>query len=71
MTVKVNLRTQCYRCQKYEHLANLCPSQNKTLLVEILIEDEEEDGLEVTVHQQDDKSDASVKNCEFNGCIGL
>jgi len=37
--------------------------------VEVLIEDVEEDRLEVTVHQQDDDSDASVEECEFNGCV--
>ena len=30
---------------------------------------EEEDNLEVVVHQKDDDSDASVEECEFNGCI--
>jgi len=37
--------------------------------MEVPIEDvEEENGLEVVVHQQDD-SDASTEECEFNGCI--
>ena len=30
--------------------------------------EEEENSLEVTVHQQDDL-DASAEECEFNGCI--
>ena len=38
--------------------------------MEVPIEDiEEEDGGEVTVHQQDDDSDASVEEYEFNECI--
>jgi len=38
--------------------------------VKVLIKDiEEEDDVEVTVHQQDDDSDASAEECEFNGCI--
>ena len=45
--MKVNPRTQCYRCQGYGHLASQCPSQTKTLLVEVLIEDVEKDGLKV------------------------
>jgi len=60
---KVNLHTQCYGC-----FTNQCPSQTKILLVEVPIK-EEEDGLEVIVYQQDDDSDASAENCEFNGCI--
>ena len=56
---KVNLRTQCYRCQGYGHLASQCPSQTKTLFVEIPIENiEGEDDGEEVVHQQDDDSDA-------------
>ena len=51
------------------HLTSQCSSQNKTLLVEIQIEDLEEDSLELVVHQQDDDSDASAKEREFNGCI--
>ena len=39
--------------------------------MEVLIEDAEEDGLEVTVHQQDDNSDASNEESEFNGCIRI
>ena len=68
---KVNPRTQWYRCQGYKHLASQCPSQTKTLLVEVLIEDieEEVDDVEVVVHQQDDDSDASVEKYEFNDCI--
>jgi len=67
---KVNPRTLYYRCQGYEYLACQCPSQTKALLVEVSIEDvEEEDDLEVTVHQQEDDSDAFVGECEFNGCI--
>jgi len=31
----------------------------------------EGDGLEVVVHQQNDDSDASVKECEFNDCIRI
>jgi len=30
---------------------------------------EEEDGLEVVVHQQNDDSNASAEECEFNDCI--
>jgi len=38
--------------------------------VEVLIEDiEEEDDREVVVYQQDDASNASVEEYEFNGCI--
>ena len=39
--------------------------------MKVLIEDikEEEDGLELVVHRQDDDSDASAEECEFNGCI--
>ena len=67
---KVNLRTQCYRCQGYGHIANQWLSQTKTLLVEVPIEDiEEGDDVEVIVHQQNDESDASVEECKFNSCI--
>jgi len=57
-------------CQGYGHLASQCPSQTKTLFVKVPIEDikEEEDDGEVVVHQQDD-SDASVEEYEFDGCI--
>jgi len=45
-------------------------SQTKTLLVKVPIEDVKEEGdVEVSVHQQDDDSDAYVKEYEFNGCI--
>jgi len=38
--------------------------------VEVPIEDVEEEGdVKVTVHQQDDASDASVEEYEFNGFI--
>jgi len=39
--------------------------------VEVSIEEDgkEKDGLEVTVHQQDDNSDTSAEYCEFNNCI--
>jgi len=37
--------------------------------VEVLIEDVEEKGLEVAMHQLDDDSDASAEECEFNGYI--
>jgi len=38
--------------------------------VKVLIEDvEEEDDLKVIVHQQEDDSDASAEECEFNDCI--
>ena len=68
--VKAKSHAQYYRCQEYGHFANQYWSQTKTLLVEVLIEDtEEEDSLEVVVHRQDDYSDASVEDCEFNGCI--
>ena len=67
---KVNPRTQCYRCQGYGHLASQCLSQTKTLFVKVPVEDiEEEDDGEVIVHQQDDDSDASVEEYEFNRCI--
>jgi len=68
---RVNPRTQCYKCQEYGHLASQCPSQTKTLFVEVPTEDieEEEDDGEAVVHQQDDDSDASVEEYEFNGCI--
>ena len=67
---KVNPRTQFCRCQGYGHLASQCPSQTKILFVEIPIEDiEGKDDGEMIVHQQDDDSDASVEEYEFNGCI--
>ena len=66
--MKVNQRTQCYKCQRCGHLANQYPSQTKTLLVKVPIEDVEE-GLEVVVHHQDVDSDASAEACEFNSCI--
>ena len=51
-SAKVNSRIQCYRCQGYEHLVSQYPSQTKTLLVEVLIEEvKEDDSLEVAVHQ--------------------
>ena len=34
-----------------------------------LTEDVEEDGLKVVVHEQNDDSDASAEDHEFNGCI--
>ena len=38
--------------------------------MEVPIEDVEEEGdIKVVVHQQDDDSDASVEEYEFNGCI--
>jgi len=37
---KVNPHTQCYRRQRYGHLASQCPGPIKTLLVKVLIEDE-------------------------------
>ena len=37
--------------------------------MEVPIEDAKEDGLEVAMHQQDDDSDTSNEECEFNGCI--
>ena len=68
--VKVNPRTKCYRCQEYEHFANQYLCQTKTLLVEAPIEEgEEEDSLEVVVHQQNDDSDASAEDRKFSGCI--
>jgi len=53
------------------HLTSQYPSQTKILLVKVPIEDieEEEDAIEVIVHQQKDDSDASDEECEFNGCI--
>jgi len=43
---------------------------NKTLLVKVHIEEDgEENGLEVTVHQHDNDSDAFAEDREFNGCI--
>jgi len=65
---KINPRIQCYRCQGYGHLTSQCPSQTKTLLVEVPI-DVKEDGLKVIVHQQHDDSDASAEECECNGSI--
>ena len=65
-------RTQCYRCQGYGHLTSQCLSQTKTLLVEVLIEDvKEEDGLEVTMHQQDDDLNVSAEKCGFNATLEL
>ena len=37
--------------------------------MKVHIEDVEEDGLEEIVQKQDDDSDASVEEYEFNGCI--
>ena len=38
--------------------------------MKVLIEDvEEEDDVTVAVYQQDDDSDASARECEFNSCI--
>jgi len=38
--------------------------------VKVFIENVEEEGdVEVVVHQQDNDSDASVEEYEFNGCI--
>ena len=46
----------------YGHFATQCPIQTKTMLVEVLIEeDEEKDGLEVIVYQQDDDSELLLK----------
>ena len=42
---------------------NQCLSQARTLLVEVPIEEEKEDGLEVVVHQQDDNLDTSAEDC--------
>ena len=53
------------------HLASRCPSQTKTLFVEVSIEDIEEEDDEVVIHQQDDDSYASVEEYEFNGCIRI
>ena len=36
--------------------------------MEVLIKDAEEDGLKEAVHQQDDDSDASADDHEFNDC---
>ena len=49
------------------------PSQTRTLLVKVPIEDieEEEDNIEVIVHQHDDDSNVSAEECEFNGCIRI
>ena len=46
-------------------------SMNPTMpLVKVFVEDvEEDDGLEVVVHQQEDDSNVSVEECEFNDCI--
>jgi len=38
----------------FEHLASLCPSQTKTHKVKVPIEDVEEDGLKVIVHNIDE-----------------
>jgi len=70
--MKINRRTQYYRCQGYEHLANQYPRQTETLLVEVLIEeDEKEVGLEVDVYKQNDDSDVSAEDRELNGCIWI
>jgi len=45
------------------------PESNEDPLSGSPLKDVEEDGLEVTVHQHDDDSDASPEECEFNGCI--
>ena len=52
------------------HIANQCPSPTKTLLVHVPIEEDEDDGLEVVVHQQND-SNASTENSEFDGYIRI
>ena len=52
--MKANPCNQCYRCQGYGHFVNQCLSQARTLLVEVPIEEDKEDGLEVVVHQHDD-----------------
>ena len=50
------------------YFANHC--QIKTLLVKVFMEDvEEENSLEVAAHQQDNDSDVSAEDCEFNFCI--
>ena len=49
--VKANLHRQCYRCQGYGHFVNPCTSQVRSLLVEIPMKEENEDGIEVVVHQ--------------------
>ena len=69
---KVNPRTQYYRCQGSGHLASQCPSQTKTLLVEIPIEEiEREDDGEVVVHQQDDDSMPLSKSMNSMGASEL
>jgi len=69
---KVNPRTQCYRCQACGHLASQCPSQIKTLFVEIPIEDiERKDDGEVVVHQQDDDSMSLSKSMNSIGASKL
>ena len=46
------------------------PESNKTLMMEVPIEDVgEKNGIEGAVHQQDDDSDTFVEDREFNGCI--
>ena len=68
---KANPRTHCYRCQRYGHFATKCPSQTKTFLMKVSIEDiKEEDGLEVIVYQ-DDNSDTSAEDSKFSGCIRI
>jgi len=39
--------------------------------VEVPIEENEEEGHKVAVHQQNDDSNASAEDCEFIGCFGL
>ena len=57
-------------CQGYGHLTSQYPSQTKTLLVKVPIEDVEEEGdVEVAKHQQHDNSGASIEEYEFNGYI--
>jgi len=58
---KINTQTQYYRCQGYGHFASQCPSQIKTLLVKVPIEDVGEDSLYVALHLQDNDLDASTE----------
>jgi len=67
--MKANPHSQCYRCQGHGYFESQCPSHARTLLVEVHKEEENEDGLELIVHQQVDNLDASAEDYEFSGSI--
>lgn len=66
---KVNPRTQCYRCQGYDHMVSQCPSQTKSLYIEGEHVDDEQEDVEEVVHQVEGDSDESVDEREFVRCI--